>query len=296
VAQINHKGDAMTALAACLLAAFGLPAADYSRPDLLIEPDELAKVLADKGVRVLDCRGKGLYLDAHVPGAVWLNATEWTRSFGEGKDRAGWARRIGALGVDADSRVVLYDDSRAKDAARAWWILRYWGVRDVRLLNGGWQGWKASGGKAETGESRPAAGEARLTPQPARLATKSQVLGSLKQPAQVVDARSAEEHCGTLETAKRNGSIPGALHLEWSDVVDKTGRFKSPQELRRIFQEAGIDPSRPTITYCQSGGRAAVMAFAIELMGGKDVRNYYRSWAEWGNAEDTPIVKPKPKK
>jgi thiosulfate/3-mercaptopyruvate sulfurtransferase len=111
-----------------------------------------------------------------------------------------------------------------------------------------------------------------------------------------VDARSAEEYCGTADTAKRNGAIPGAVHLEWSDTVDKAGRFKSPEELTKLFREAGIDPSRPSITYCQSGGRAAVMAFALELMGGKDVRNYYRSWSEWGNSEDTPVVKPGPKK
>ncbi len=108
-----------------------------------------------------------------------------------------------------------------------------------------------------------------------------------------MDARSAQEYCGTLETAKRNGAIPGATHLEWSDTVDPTGRFKSPKELTQLLRRAGIDPVRPTITYCQSGGRAAVMAFVLELMGGKDVRNYYRSWGEWGNAEDTPVSRPK---
>ena len=87
--------------------------------------------------------------------------------------------------------------------------------------------------------------------------------------------------------------MPGAKHLEWSDTLDKkTGRFKTAAELRRLFRDAGIDPSRPAVTYCQSGGRASVTAFALELMGAKHVGNYYKSWSEWGNADDTPVAKP----
>jgi len=97
-------------------------------------------------------------------------------------------------------------------------------------------------------------------------------------------------------TAKRNGAIPGAIHKEWTEVIDKkTQRFKSPEELSKLFEEAGIDLNKSSVTYCQSGGRAAVMAFALELMGGKSVRDYYRSWSEWGNAEDTPIERPRGK-
>ena len=76
-------------------------------------------------------------------------------------------------------------------------------------------------------------------------------------------------------------------------IEPKSQRFKSAEELSKLFRAAGIDPARPALTYCQSGGRASVVAFALDLMGGADVRNYYRSWAEWGNADDTPIVLPK---
>jgi thiosulfate/3-mercaptopyruvate sulfurtransferase len=280
------------ALTPPLLAAVLLLPADYPRPELLVEAADLARE-PPASVRVLDCRGKGAYSEGHVPGAVWLHVLDWMRTFGEGEDREAWAKKVGALGIDVDTKVVLYDDSRAKDAARAWWILRYWGVRDVRLLNGGWQAWKASGGAVEKAENRPPAVEPRLAPQAGRLATRAKVLQSLKGEAQIVDARSREEYCGTADTAKRNGAIPGAVHLEWSDTLDRAGRFRSAPELAKLFRDAGIDPARPSITYCQSGGRAAVMAFALELMGGKEVRNYYRSWAEWGNADDTPVVQPK---
>ncbi len=108
--------------------------------------------------------------------------------------------------------------------------------------------------------------------------------------------RSESEYCGEANTAKRNGAIPGAVHKEWTEVIDKkTQRFKSPEALAKLFKEAGVDLDRSSVTYCQSGGRAAVMAFTLELMGVKSVRNYYRSWSEWGNEEDTPVEKPRAK-
>ncbi len=271
--------------------------AAYPRASLLVEARDLERLQADRSVRLLDARGKGLYQDSHVPGAVWVDHLDWARAFAKDPDAREWTRRLGKLGIDADTRVVVYDDG-VKDAARIWWILRYLGVADVRLLNGGWRAWQASGGKIEKETHPPAEVRPKLDPQTGRLARKDQILNGLKEkPPQIVDARSSEEYCGRAETARRNGSIPGARHLEWSDTLDKTtGRFKSAAELTRLFREAGIDPARPTVTYCQSGGRASVMAFALELMGGKEVSNYYRSWAEWGDADDTPVVKPEPKK
>ncbi len=266
----------------------------YPRADLLMEPAELSKIDPSKW-RVLDARGKGSYNDGHVAGAVWVDHATWMRSFGDGLDQSGWGTRIGKLGIDRDTPVVIYDASDYKDAARIWWILRYWGVKDVRLLNGGWQGWRAAGLPVNKEIPTMAPREMKAEPQSSRLATKDQVLQAIKgNQQQILDARSTEEYRGEAKTAKRNGSIPTARHFEWSDAIDpKTHRFKSAEELRKLLQDRSIDPSQPCTTYCQSGGRAAVLAFTLELMGGKNVRNYYRSWAEWGNAEDTPIDRPK---
>jgi thiosulfate/3-mercaptopyruvate sulfurtransferase len=290
----------MSAVCLALLlgsAAAGGPPAGYARPELLVEPAELARPEVAKRYRILDARGKAAYLAGHVPGAVWLDHISWMRAFGEGQDTPGWEKRLGALGVTPETPVAVYDDSLAKDAGRMWWILRYWGVRDVRLVNGGWKGYRAAGGPVETAGHEPKPAEVKLTPRRGRLATKGELLDVLKgQKVQVVDARSAGEFCGTEETARRNGAVPGAKHLEWSDTLDKeTGRFKSAEELRRLFRDAGVDPTRPAVTYCQSGGRASVMAFVLELSGAPEVRNYYKSWAEWGNDPGTPVVKPKAK-
>jgi thiosulfate/3-mercaptopyruvate sulfurtransferase len=272
------------------------PAA-YPRPELLVEAADLEKgIIGQKGVHILDARPKKQYDEAHIEGAAWVDAAAWAKAFAEGQDEGEWAVRIAHVGVLPTSGVVIYDDNLSRDAARVWFILRYWGVKDVRLLNGGWTAWKANKGKVTSEDSGVAVPQlVEIKKQPARLTTKDDLLKLLKDKLpQIIDARSTGEYCGTQETAKRNGAIPGAKHLEWSDTIDKkTGRFKSADELTKIFKDAGIDPSKPAVTYCQSGGRAAVLAFTLELMGGKEVSNYYRSWAEWGNDPDTPIEKPK---
>jgi thiosulfate/3-mercaptopyruvate sulfurtransferase len=289
-----------------LVAGLAAGAEKYPRPELLREPAELSRPEVARVTRILDARSNARYRAGHIPGAVWVDVADWARAFNTEKEHPAWARRIGKLGIKADTPVVVYDDVRTNNAARIWWILRYWGVRDVRLLNGGWVGWLAAGGKTTREEQDVKGAFPELTAQPGRLATKSDLVTALNQKLkdkdkdkklQIIDARSEGEFCGSDARAKRGGSVPGAAHLEWSDLLDKkTQRFKPPEELRRLFKEAGIDVNRPAATYCQSGGRAAVMAFALELMGGKDVRNYYRSWAEWGNADDTPVARPKPKK
>jgi thiosulfate/3-mercaptopyruvate sulfurtransferase len=285
-------------LSATLLLAGGgdAPKQTYPRGDLLIEAAELAARAMD--FRILDARPKAAYDQGHIPGAVWVDHDAWSKAFAQGQDPATWSGRIGKLGVEANSRVVLYDDSMGREAARVWWILRYFGLKDARLLNGGWRAWKTADLPVSTETPKPLARDFVIeTPDSRRLVTKQQVLDLLKDAkAQIIDARSEGEFCGDTSFAKRAGSIPGAKHLEWSDALDpKTHRFRSAAELTRRFKEAGIDPAKPAVTYCQSGGRAAVMAFTLELMGAKDVANYYRSWSEWGNAEDTPVVQPKKK-
>jgi thiosulfate/3-mercaptopyruvate sulfurtransferase len=273
--------------------------ADYPRPELLIEPEALAKIHEAKNVVVLDARAKAKFAAAHIPAALWVDHAEWAKSFGDGRDAAGWSKRIGELGITAESKVIVYDDAQSKDAARIWWMLRYWGVADVRLLHGGWIGWEKAKLPTDAKDEPHPKALFEAVAAPERLATKEGLLKSLKAGnLQIVDARSEGEHCGTDAMKNKSaGAIPGAKHLEWSDLLDKEShRFKPAAELKTLFDEAGIRLDQPTATHCQSGGRAAVMAFGLELMGTKTVSNYYKSWSEWGNADDTPVVKPVPKK
>lgn len=287
----------LTILAATVILASvrALHADDYPRPDLLVDPVALAKPDTAKGFVILDAREQTKYAAGHVPGARWVDHAEWAKEFGEGRDSVGWSKRVGDLGLTADSRVVVYDDNHSKDAARVWWILRYWNVKDVRLMNGGWVGWKKVMQPIERTAPVVTPAEFKAVAAPERMATKDELLTSLADgKLQIVDARSSGEFCGIdAMKNKRAGAVPGAKQLEWIDLLDKdTHRFKSPDELKKLFNAAGIKLDRPTATHCQSGGRASVMAYGLELMGAKDVRNYYKSWAEWGNADDTPVVKP----
>jgi thiosulfate/3-mercaptopyruvate sulfurtransferase len=289
------------ALFALLFAPLPVRADDeaYPSPNLLVEPGALAKPEESKKFVVLDARPREKYLKGHVPGARWVDHAEWAKGFGEGTDADAWGKRIGALGISADSRVVVYDDTHSKDAARVWWMLRYWGVEDVRLLNGGWIGWEKGKHSVETAGADPVPVKFVAKARAGRLATKDDLLKSLDGGTlQIVDARSEGEFCGIDKlNNKRAGAIPGAKQLEWIDLLDRdTHRFKGPGELKKLFDGAGIKLDRPTATHCQSGGRASVVAFGLELMGAKDVANYYKSWSEWGNAENTPVVKPEPKK
>lgn len=264
----------------------------YPRTDLLVEPGDVK----DKFL-VLDARTKAKYEACHLPKAIWVDVAAWGKAFGDGSDAVGWSKRIGDVGITPKDKIVIYDDT-TKEAARLWWLLRYWGFEDVRLLNGGWAGWMKFKGPLET--TPPPAlkpGVLTLKPHRERLATKQELLDALMQDKlQIVDARSEGEFCGTEKLAKKAGAIPTAKHLDWSDLVEPdTQRFKPAPELHRLFRAADIDLNKPTAAHCQSGGRSSVMVFALELMGAKDARNYYASWAEWGNAEDTPVVKPEKK-
>ena len=263
-------------------------------PQLLVRPDAIPAQ-----ARILDARSPKEYLAGHVPGAVGVDLAAWSEAVDDAKDRAGWAKRLAEVGLTPTSTAVVYADD-VRDAARLWWILKYVGANDVRLLDGGWKTY--NDGKRPVETDRPkfdtAVATAEWKAAPERLATKADVLKELKgQKAVIIDARSDGEFCGTKAMAAKNGHIPGAVALEWKDLIDpKTTQFKPEAELRKMVADRKIDLSAPIVTYCQSGGRAAVVAFGMELLGAQNVRDYYKSWSEWGNAEDTPVEKSPAKK
>jgi thiosulfate/3-mercaptopyruvate sulfurtransferase len=267
--------------------------ARYAVPKLIIEVPELARLVPADKVQVLDARPKASYEAGHIPGAVWVDSAPWSKAFATKADREEWTKLLGSLGLDPDGPVVVYGDD-PREPARVWWTLRYWGFKDVRLLNGGWKAWASQNSALSKVAPPVRATSPRLKAHPELLATREQMLEYTKgKERQIIDARSEKEYCGEEARAKRGGAIPGAKHLDWVELLDKDGRFKSADDLRKLFKERGIDLDNAAVTYCQSGGRASVMAFALELMGVKDVRNYYRSWNEWGNDPDTPVMMPK---
>jgi thiosulfate/3-mercaptopyruvate sulfurtransferase len=178
------------------------------------------------------------------------------------------------------------------DAARVWWMLKYLGVEDVALLNGGWAAWVKEGRPTTTAVPAVEA----IGFEPAFQADRLEEIDTLKEAvrsgkAKVVDTRSRDEFTGKEVRGKRGGHVPGATHLDWKELVAADGRFKPPEELRRLFRQHGILPDQAPVCYCQSGGRASVEAFALELAGYPKVKLFLRGWEQWSGDPDAPAEK-----
>lgn len=277
----------MTTLLLAVHLAGAEPPADYPKPNLLVAVTD-AKL---KDYHLLDVRSAAKYGVSTIHGAVNVGLAPWSKAIlAEKADAAFWKGELAKIGVShTKPTVILADDVR--DAARGWWMLKYAGVPDVRILNGGWKAWTAAKLPTENSQSAAAAEPFDWKLDPTRLADKRHVLEQLKKSGGMcVDARSKEEFTGEKALAKKAGHIPGATHLEWVDLLDpKTDTFLPPADLIKLVKSRDIDLDKPQVTYCQGGGRAAVVAFGLELAGAKNVRNYYPSWGEWGNADDTPV-------
>ena len=270
---------------ALLLACPLSVAAEYARPDLLMEPAELTAALAEGSVVALHASAA----PQAIPDSIPVDVARWKAAFGEGTDAAAWSAWIGALGIDADTRVVVYDEGGVTNAARVWWILRYWGV-DAALLNGGLRAWVAEGLPVvnKNASATPKAATFVATPQPDRLRTTEQMVALAGDGgARLIDTRSDRE---VLVSSKLSDETE---HCDWVRLVDPaTSRFLSADELSEVLELDSGGESRPVVTYCRSGGRASVTAFALELMGVERVANYYGSWNAWERRGTTDVPPP----
>lgn len=219
---------------------------------LLIEPADLRKKHHEPGLRILDTRPLSEYAKSHVPGAVLVDVKNWQE---QGKKEGGlhdakaWGEKVGQLGIGHDSKVVVYG-SNLTDSARIWWTLKYLGLREVAILDGGWQAWVQE--KQPTEKATPKIES--VTFEPKFQIDRLEEIGSLKKCVQtgkvkLLDTRSADEFTGKEVRGKRGGHIPGAKLLEWKELLATNGRFKSPEQLRELFRQRGITPDQSAVTY-----------------------------------------------
>lgn len=286
----------MTLFPALLLALQA--AGGYARPELLVNTAWLASHLTDPAVRVVDMRRTG-YPEGHIPGAVLLDndairIANRPPSFLPTPQE--FAALMGRLGISNTTRVIAYDDRGGIYAARLWFILNHYGHANVALLDGGWTKWAAEKRPADAAVPTLAGATFTVKPGTVKVATADTVKAAINAPGtKIVDARTAAEIAGAeLRGIKRGGYIESSVPVYWEDTLDPTLRtFKPAAELQQLYRDRGIGADAQVITYCQIGMRASHDLFTLALIGHDltKLQNYYGSWEEWGNRDDTPIIK-----
>jgi thiosulfate/3-mercaptopyruvate sulfurtransferase len=204
-----------------------------------------------------------------------------------------FARLVGTMGIAAEDPIVVYDGPGVFTAPRVWWMFRLYGAKDVRILAGGIDGWKAADLPVTTEPTKVAPCVFNLDPHLDRVASFADMTEIVdKQSLQIADARPAGRFTAEVPEPRegmRGGHMPGARSVP-ATSLSRDGKLLPPDELRATFEAAGVDPDQPTVTSCGSGVTAAVISLAIASLGGAEGRLYDGSWSEWGGRADTPVV------
>ncbi|MFZ5608976.1 MAG: 3-mercaptopyruvate sulfurtransferase [Pseudomonadota bacterium] len=241
---------------------------------------------------------RGDYEAAHIPGAVFFDIDEIADT------QCGlphmlpplekFSARVRRLGLGDGCRIIVYDNSDYRTAARVWWMFRVFGHQDVAVLDGGLQKWRDEGRPVNDIPPPPRERHFTARADHSRVRDLAQMLANLASGReQVVDARARDRFAGDAPEPRpgvRAGHIPGSRNLPFTALYHADGTMKAPPALARLFTEAGVDLGRPIVTSCGSGVTACSLALALELVGHRQVAVYDGSWSEWGSQEHTPIA------
>jgi thiosulfate/3-mercaptopyruvate sulfurtransferase len=272
----------------------------YSRATLLTTVAELQKKLGSANLCIVDTRPAEDFAKGHIPGATHFDL--FGLSLVDTRDAPLKAfmfmihHVLELRGVSETKEVLFYEGNSGMRAARGVWFLEYYGHPNVKMLDGGMQAWQASGAPVTIDCTAPKAASFKTAERRDVLATADDVLRALdREDTIILDTRSEGEHFGTMVRAARGGAIPHSIHIEWTDNLDAAGKFKSNEELKAMYDRAGVTSDREVYSYCQGGYRAAHSYIALRLLGFAKVRNYIGSWKEWGDRTDLPLEIPEKK-
>jgi len=277
---------------------------EYKHPEVLVSTDWVAQNLNAPNLRLVEVDvDTTAYDQGHIPGAVGWN---WQTQLQDNIrrdliDKSTLEKLLGTSVISNDTAILIYGDNNNWFAAYALWQLKYYGHRDVRLINGGRKKWLE--------EKRPLTKETvNVKPTTYRVSGTDESLRSYKEevfsivegriPGQLVDVRSVDEFTGKIiappgmsETAQRAGHVPGAANIPWAQASNEDGTFKSFDDLKKLYESKGITGKDEVIAYCRIGERSSHTWFVLKyLLGYGNVRNYDGSWTEWGNLIGAPIV------
>lgn len=272
----------------------------------VVSADWLEQHLDDPGLSVVDASwylpahnrdARAEYEAAHIPGAVFFDhdaVVEPDSDLPHALPRPGlFAQFASSMGVDEKDRIVVYDGPGFFSAPRVWWMFRTMGAKDVFVLDGGFDRWKAEGRSVTAEPTKIAPGYFEVKFDRGRVASLDEMRAVVDEgSAQIADARPAGRFTGSDPEPRpgmRSGHMPGARNVPASSL-SKDGKLLLVNELKAILQESGLDLSRPVVTSCGSGVTAAVISLALASVGHADNRLYDGSWSEWGGRDDTPVV------
>ena len=275
-----------------------------SASDVLVSTDWIAQHARDANLRIVEVDvDTTAYGQGHVPGAIgWNWSTELCDTLVRDIiPKAKFEALMSRSGIANDTTVVLYGDNNNWFAAWAFWQMKIYGHRDVRIMNGGRKKWLSDSRDLETATPAvtPTSYQA-AAPDSSIRAFLPEVQDALKKGTPLVDVRSPQEFTGEIlappglpETCQRGGHIPGAKSIPWGKACNEDGTFKSTEELQQLYGGAGVTPDKAVIAYCRIGERSSHTWFVLKhLLGYSNVKNYDGSWTEWGNLVGAPVEKP----
>lgn len=284
---------------------------EYAHPGVLVDTHWVEENLRDSAnVRIaeVDYDPKSNYELGHIPGAVLF---DWKQDINDPISRNVLTKQacedlLRKAGVNDDTILILYGDFNNWFAAFALWVFKYYGYKDVRLMNGGRKKWLIEDRTMSKDIPQYSRGNFNASNADNSIRVflnyvKESLDNVKKDRAALVDVRGPKEFTGEIlappeyptEHAQRGGHIPGAKNIPWGQAVnDNDGTFKSAEELKKLYESKGITPEKEVIAYCRIGERSSHTWFVLKyLLGYPDVKNYDGSWTEWGNMIANPIEK-----
>jgi thiosulfate/3-mercaptopyruvate sulfurtransferase len=279
----------------------------YVNPEALVSTDWLATHLNSPDVRIVDASWylpamkrdpKAEYAAGHIPGAVFFDIDEISDDSSPYPhmlpSSIKFTSRVQKLGLGDGNRIVIYDGYPMISAPRVWWMFRHFGHKDVAVLDGGLNKWKAEGRPLEDLPPMPRQRHFSARTNTTLVRDTEGVKDALTGKAQVIDVRAANRFSGEAPEPRpglRSGHMPGAINLPWEGLIDpQRGTMLPAEQLKAKIEAAGVDINRPIVTSCGSGISACILALGLHLIGARDVSVYDGSWAEWGGRPDTPVV------
>jgi thiosulfate/3-mercaptopyruvate sulfurtransferase len=261
-----------------------------------IDAKDLFKIMKDDNVVVVSAQKPASYNDFHITGSLNLPPKILTDD-----DPVPYVLKtvdemekiIGSKGISEKNLIIVYDEGSSKYSGRLYWVLKYLGVEQVKILNGGLESWKAIRKPVTSAATKLPATIFKANVQPQFVAEFDEVVKATgNDNFVIIDARSDSEYEGTNETSLRKGHIPNAVHIEYKDVLTSKGMIKSAEQLKELYESKGITPEKIIIIYCKTSVRAAIEFAALHsILGYNNVKVYDGAFSEWSASTSTKVMK-----